>query len=29
MFADEVAMIGDGKRHSRRYVLDAVYVVVR
>ncbi|KIM71404.1 hypothetical protein PILCRDRAFT_755055 [Piloderma croceum F 1598] len=29
MFADEVAMIGNGKRHSRQYILDAVYVVVR
>ena len=29
MFADEVAMIDNGKRHSRQYVLDAVYVVVR
>jgi hypothetical protein len=29
MFADEVAMIGDGERRTRRYILDAVYVVVR
>jgi hypothetical protein len=29
MFADEVAMIGEGERRSRRYILDAVYVVVR
>jgi hypothetical protein len=29
MFADEVAMIGDGERRTRRYILDTVYVVVR
>jgi hypothetical protein len=29
MFADEVAMIGEGERRSRRYILDALYIVVR
>jgi hypothetical protein len=29
MFADEVAMICEGERRPRRYILDGVYVVVR
>jgi hypothetical protein len=29
MLADEVAMVCDGERRSRRYILDVVYVAVR